>query len=577
MSDQLFLITGGGTGAKVAESFIHLCAAGVAPAEVHVLLVDTDATNGNVQRTTSAEQAYSNLQSYPWSVQTTAKEGGIFNTFSSGEDVGTNLFASDLFMYRLTDPLATVIGGGLDTAVGDNSDIRQVLELLYDGNERAATCDDGFRARPNLGCLHLADHLNKVLKTNRQARDFVSALANAASSTASDIPVVVTASVFGGTGASLIPVVRGCVEQALQNSRGNVDTDRLHWSAIKMLPHYQPKHRKASVDPDRFLLDTASALQFYSKVYRDKNDVTYDSVYVIGSDRPGRNTVEPKLGSDEQSNPSYFEEFLASLAVLHAGRHLNPPRSEQVRLFMPGANAQAIQWNVLPFRDPKLLRERFGYLLHLAAFYLRQGGNQDFSQGLERLLSDISPDHLRQMGWYGTVIDPWARNAPAYEAASTSQRPAMIRDDSALGNLTYSYTRKDIAEYFGRLLMWTETALKGGGLSLVDYRDSDYAAIHSAMSSLGKGDVDTVQVNGTSKHVRPDEDNAMVRTLRAALATMVRVHHNDVRVKISVDDFRLIDSNQRIPLAITRPEIQKAMSRNGLQGILDAHTRTLVA
>ena len=37
------------------------------------------------------------------------------------------------------------------------------MDLLFDESEQVATCDDGFRARPNLGCLLLADHLNRTL------------------------------------------------------------------------------------------------------------------------------------------------------------------------------------------------------------------------------------------------------------------------------------------------------------------------------------------------------------------------------------------------------------------------------
>ena len=582
MSDQLFLITGGGTGAKVAESFTHLCAAGLAPAEVHVLLVDTDATNGNVQRTTSTEQAYNNLQRYPWSVQTEAQtEKGGWIRSGTSETVGTSLFSTDLFMYRLTDPLATVIGGGLDTAVGDNTDVQQVLELLYDGSERTAKCDDGFRARPNLGCLHLADHLNTVLLENQQSRNFINALANATSGTSGSVPVVVTASVFGGTGASLIPVVRGCVEQAMERSRGNVDLRRLTWSVVKVLPHYQPKHRVASVDPDRFLLDTASALQFYSKVYRSKasgsnGEAMYNGVYVIGSDQPGRNTVEPTLGSEDQSNPSYFEEFLAALAVLHAAEGGKRSSNERVRMFMPSTDTGVVDWANLPFYDNGRLRNQFAYLLHLAAFYLVEGGRSDHSKGLDKYISDTPPHHLAQETWYKTLIDPWATNFPVYESATTERRPELLQGDAALGNKTYGYTREDIAEYFGRLLMWTETALKGPNLSLVDYRDSNYAALHSAMSALGSDELNRVRSNGQTKPLRPDQDNAMVRTLRAALSAMLRLSNGDVTLKVDVDQFQLVDGKEDyISLAIPTPDVEKAMRRNRLGSILSAHTLTM--
>jgi hypothetical protein len=344
-----------------------------------------------------------------------------------------------------------------------------------------------------------------------------------------------------------------------------------------MLPHYQPKHRKESVDPDRFLLDTASALQFYSKVYRRQESEMYEGVYVVGSDRPGRNQVEPHLGSEAQSNPSYVEEMLAGLAMLDAADRVDDPTAEPVRIFMPDSTSASIRWSDLPHQQSKKLRERMGYLLHLGAFHLREGGQEELTHGMDRLIDGIDADHLRQFSWYGDIIDPWAKHAAPYENADSNRRPEMIQSDAALGELTYGAMREPVAEYFGRLLMWTETALKGEDLSLVDYSDTDYAAVHQAMASIGEDDIGNVGSNGTARRISPEEDNAMIRTLRGALAAMIRLHHNDVRVKVAVDDFELVNSKQRFPLAITRPEIETAMRRNGLTGVLEEHTRTQVA
>lgn len=574
MSDQMFVITGGGTGAKVAESLVHLCATGMAPSHVHILLIDADASNGNVQRTVRAAQAYEKLQQYAWSVETNAKESS-WNVLSSGKSVGTKLFNTNVHLYRLTKPLSTVLDGGLDTASKNNEDISQVLDLLYDSEERSATCEDGFRARPNLGCLLLSEHLNKELVQDQDAQKFLTALSSAVSNSTDPVPVVSTASVFGGTGASLLPVIRGCVENALKKGNGKiVDPDGMHWSAVKMLPHYEPAHREKSVDPDRFLLDTASALQFYSQVYRTSEDDVYNSVYLVGADRPSRNRVKVELGSSAQSNPPYFEEFVAGLAILDAADHASNQQAQQIRLFVSDENQQYLQWKDLPLRDSPQLRDRFAYLLHLAAFHLRQGGREELTKGLAQLLEETTPDHLRQFAWYKNFIDPWAKHHPAYESAGRNERPSMIKGDAALGDLTYDAMQQDVADYFGRLLLWAETALKGEHLALVDYADSDYVAIHQGMNALKKGDVDTVRTNGTVSQVQPEEDNALIRTLRAALTTMVRVHNSDIRLKVPVEAFSLVDGDGRIPLSISRAHVEQALNAHRLQGVSDSFTRT---
>ncbi|PEN07934.1 hypothetical protein CRI93_05675 [Longimonas halophila] len=568
MSDHVFIITGGGTGAKVAESFIHLCATGRGPKNVHILMVDTDASNGNVMRTRKTADAYNEMQQYDWNVKTTASSSS-WNPLASSEDVEAGLFGTDITLYRLTEPLDTVISGGLNTASTTDDKTRQVLELLYDESEREATCEDGFRARPNLGCLHLSEHLNNVLVHNENAKNFLSALANAATGSSTNVPVMVTASVFGGTGASLIPVVRECVERALDRTQGTmVNKEGLQWNAIKILPHYQPRERKASVDPDRFLLDTASALQFYSKVYRT-SDAMYDGVYVIGSDNPGRNQVEAHLGSTAQSNPAYFEEFMAGLAMLDAIGQPSGSEQTQVRVFVPDGNQAQLQWQHLPYANTGVLREQFAYLLHLAAFHLRQGGQEDFSKGLDRMIASMSPGHLKQLGWYSSVIDRWANNHfPQYQQAGKRDRPALVQDGAGAGEWTFGAKRTEVAEYFARLLLWAETTLKGGEVDLLANTKSDYSAIHQAMANVGENDVDVDQ---------EESDTAMVRTLRAALAAMARLHHNDVRLEVDVDVFQLIDSDGCIPLGITTPEVHQALRLNRRNGIPDEYTRTQVA
>src|SRR6266851_3106758 len=46
-----YLICAGGSGVRALESMLHLCAAGLGPDEVKVLVIDPDASNGNYTRT----------------------------------------------------------------------------------------------------------------------------------------------------------------------------------------------------------------------------------------------------------------------------------------------------------------------------------------------------------------------------------------------------------------------------------------------------------------------------------------------------------------------------------------------
>lgn len=56
------LIGIGGTGSRVIESVIHLCAAGLGPDTLHIFLIDPDQGNGNLTNTTTLIKNYTRLR-----------------------------------------------------------------------------------------------------------------------------------------------------------------------------------------------------------------------------------------------------------------------------------------------------------------------------------------------------------------------------------------------------------------------------------------------------------------------------------------------------------------------------------
>jgi hypothetical protein len=568
MNDDLFLITGGGTGAKVAEAFIHLCAAGLGPKHVHILMIDADTVNGNLKRALATGQSYRQLQRWPWTIRTSF---GGFLGFGQKE-VNLQLFSSDIKVYDLASPIEATHAGGIRNSVSSDG-MRQVLDLLYDADEQKAKCDDGFRARPNLGCLLLADHINKRLPADGGA--FLDALI-ASMSAGSPIPVVVAASVFGGTGASLLPVIRGCVEQAVKARRGKeVEPGLLRWGAVKVLPHYRPDKTKATVDPDRYLLDTASALQYYSTVQRTAN-AAYNAVYVIGSDKPSRNKVKAVLGQAEQSNPAYFEEYVCALAVQHFGETLETP-GKPIRLFDP-AHGETLKWEHLPHLRPYEVQQRFAYLLHLAAFYLRQQSNPsnpELAQGLASLLRTTSPDHIFAHPWYKNVLDAWASHDPRYAGTPREQRPLALIDQSRFGEQSVGFTQAHVTDYFCRLMLWSDSAFKGDALSLIDNVNSDdYCALFGAMCKVKSDDVDTHQ----GQRIQDEQDNALIRLLRSAATALVLEHERTRKSSGRTHGtLSLIEPDGRIGPRITLDQVRKALQAERLSDVDNQYIGTRIS
>jgi hypothetical protein len=570
MADSLFLITGGGTGAKVAEALVHLCAAGLAPRTVHILIVDADTTNGNVRRAQATADAYRAMQRWPWAVEATL--GGGFLGLGKKETASLQLFASELVVTALTEPLDTTQEGGI-RASATSDDMRLVLDLLYDREEQTAPCDDGFRARPNLGCLVLAEHLNSRLPTT--ARPFLDALV-AATMSGGTVPVVVTASIFGGTGASLLPVVRGAVEQALRDRDAERAAKALRWGSVMILPHYLPKARIESVDPDRYLLDTANALQFYGMAQGAGGADLYDAVYAVGSDRPARNLVRPVLGQRGQANPAYIEELVGALGALHFAETLGRG-GKRVRVYDPARGADRLGWGDLPLGADNRLLHRFAYLLHLAAFHLRpaDANRPDLTKGLDGLLAGGGAD-LEAYAWFKHVLDPWAAElSPTYRQTPPGRRAAALRDPNVLGERAADALRPDAAAFFGRLLLWAASALRDGDVLhlLTHLTGEDYTLLQGEMGRIKTADV-SVSAEG-AQTFDPAADNALARLLRTALAAAVSAHERtraqDGRV---AGTFALAEADRRIGLRITPQQVAEALGDARLGAVPDEYTGT---
>lgn len=594
--NTVFLIAGGGTGAKVAEAFLHLCAAGHGPKNVHILFVDADTMNGNLQRAYDTGLAYQRMARFDWNVRTTVG-GGFLRQGTAHE---TALFASNVYLYRITEPIHSDGTGALRTASRTDGALNDVLDLFYDKAEQETSCSDGFRARPNLGCILLGQHLRRALAKD-DGRRFVEELQKCGTAGGA-VPIVVAASLFGGMGASLLPIARSSVMQALREGfSGAVSTDNFRWASVMMLPHYQPVQAEDSVDPHRYLLDTSNALQFYQKTFGQagaaptpggfgqggfgqgaygqpgygggygaalaEDGRPYDVAYLVGSDNPGRNRVRTSLGTLTQANPAYFEEFVAALAVREFA--LAPTGGGAVRHFFLQPSVQTVTWDTLPLspEDRTRLALSMGYLLHLSAFFLRLGNPQihQLSQGMLALLRTTSGQDLRRFEFYKHAIDGWAEKIEGYQNAPRDQRPEVMR--SGAGPAFVPAMRMAATEYCARLLHWSETSLRGDGLALMEFDASHYAALYGHLSGLNAEDFG-----------RPDleNDNALVRLMRGTVASMLNAEANREQNGRVVGDFSVRRSSlspgmeDKVVLAprISLMELQETLRQEQMIGLL---------
>ena len=573
--DTIFLIAGGGTGAKVIESFIHLCAAGLGPEEAHVLFIDSDTANGNLQRTLALIQSYNAMQVWNWDIKNETR-----SVFRRSSLISTlTFFNTHISYYVLADPIRTAYKGGI-RVLSHEEQSNYLLDLFYDEEEQRATCEEGFASRSNLGSLLLPEHLKERLL--ERTSDFISALTMAndqAAATGRKVPVVAIASLFGGTGASLVPIIRRCIEQAVNIQFANNNLKHTEWAAINFLPYFMPSDRIGSIVPDRFLVDASSTLQLYGMMHQHLNSVTsYRYTYLLGSDNASRNRVKPTRGRSSQSNPPYFEEFLGALAIMDFvnsdWQSKQQIQRTRVRLFdLPNRAHLNLNWSNLPEIKREGIQMQLGYLLHTAAFYLfPNSGSRSVVSGLYAMLKTPNANALGKQPFFSKLLNKWAKSMPstAYNSAKNrADRVSMIRERGYFGDHSIESMERVAAEYFARLFLWSDYVLVGESLSLIEYGSSNYGRLISVMDSLKDVDIDLSE--------DPQEDNALVRLLRGAITSMVKEYTRSSLVRYRGDPFELYGSDGRIHLPLTRGQLEDVLAGHDLNliNIMEEYSRTL--
>ena len=328
--DKLFVIGIGGTGMRCLEAFTHLCAIGMFDnQEIEVLTLDTDQLNGNKTKTENLIELYSRIKT-----SDSGPKGGTpnANTFFSAKlnlhRFWTDYSGSARANYRSISKLAEV-----------NPENKLVSDLFLDENSvQEFNLAHGYRAQTHLGS-HLMYHAiiesarNLASGSNIAAQDqeleiFMNKLNEAGKLGAR---VFVFGSIFGGTGASSIPVIPKAFQDFIQIRSGGKST--LDFSKTKfgstLLTEYftfkKPDAKQMSTKDDSVIADSSffplnsqAALQFY------QNDPTvqrtYKTMYHIGwpveskkmGDEKESNTI---TGGEKQKNPCHITEMLCACAA----------------------------------------------------------------------------------------------------------------------------------------------------------------------------------------------------------------------------------------------------------------------
>lgn len=321
MATQFFVLGIGGTGMRCIESLIHLCAMGMFDdTDIHLLALDTDKNNGNFGRLKELKEAYVNTKGLKPELRVAHKD-----TFFSA-NIKYYEFSPN---YETKSTFKEVFNYG-DTQYNHREET-DLADLVLDKNVEEFNLQHGYRAQTHLGSMMMYQSIVEAAQATlpNGLKDFVSALIT--QTTSGKAKVFILGSVFGGTGASSIPIIPQALSRAAQIiSNGSADILKNAYFGSTLLTAYfnfnnpdavQLNQQKVIATSDKFALNSQVAMMFYD------DDATvrsiYQRFYMLGTnglnwnpmrkDIPGGKTL---TGGAGQKNDSHYIELLAASAAL---------------------------------------------------------------------------------------------------------------------------------------------------------------------------------------------------------------------------------------------------------------------
>lgn len=319
---------------RCLESFVHLCAMGMFDnQEIEVLTLDTDELNGNKEKTEKLIDLYQRIKT---SVGT--EKGGTpnFNTF----------FSAKLNLYRFwTDYSGSARANykSISKLAEGNPEKQKANKLISDlfldqNSVQEFNLKVGYRAQAHLGS-HLMYHSiieaarnlasgKEVKSQEKELGLFLNKLETAGNLGAR---VFVFGSVFGGTGASAIPILPKAFQDFIKvrsGGKSSIDLVKTKFGCTLLTEYFSFKKPDAKQmatkddsvisDSSFFPLNSQAALQFY----QDDPTVqtTYKIMYHIGWPMESKKIGDEKMeititGGEEQKNPAHVTELLCACAA----------------------------------------------------------------------------------------------------------------------------------------------------------------------------------------------------------------------------------------------------------------------
>ena len=436
----LFVIAIGGTGMRCLESFVHLCAIGMFDnKEIHILTLDTDYNNGNKERVETLIQNYIEIK------RGNGKEYGQANT--------NTFFSSVLKIYNYAtnyngdarnsyESLARSTTGLTDEQNSQNKDLADLF--LDKDTVQAFNLTHGYRAQTHLGSMLMYHSIvesakngttgsentdsknNKDLDTN--LCDFIDELTNA-----TDARVFIFGSIFGGTGASSIPIIPKAFQRAVEirakikGGSGSLDFEQIRFGAALLTdyftfrsPQQQQKEIKGNqviADSANFALNCQAAMDYY--IHDTSVRKCYKRFYHVGwpmtATKYGEDSNgEVLTGGNNQKNACHVVELMCACAAYDFFSLDNAELKDLKFCYRSPEFDQSYKFTGKDFmgtskKRDQIFTNKIGAFLSFAHIALsKYGGAKPDRNGIKELItffeSNGIPDYSRNEEWNDTEM-----------------------------------------------------------------------------------------------------------------------------------------------------------------------------
>ncbi len=353
-----YLIAIGGTGSRCLEAIIHLAAAGLFQAPMHVLIIDPDQNNGNSVRVRTLITTYHALHQARQPRGTEKKKKFVgWERLPEPELLQAPLnlrggSTSEQHTFYWNNPNASQRRFGEVIQYEAQEDgFKTFLDLFYEPNDLEMVLDVGYRGRTNVGAVALKQDLEGTANIAQAGlREFLEKLN--IDLQANEARIFVMGSVFGGTGAAGLPTVPQLIAGLPPDVIALDNRARLRFGCAMMTPYFSfPKGNSTTSGPGtdsaRHAVATQAALLHYAHV-----PPSYQHVYFIGAPERAQTNSANFAGGQDQTNEPHYAEVVAALAAWQFFS-LGTIRADERQLHfadsMKDKRDLGVSWETLPF------------------------------------------------------------------------------------------------------------------------------------------------------------------------------------------------------------------------------------